>query len=96
MSPELREEIELLQEQEGRGEQVKAFLNHPAVIDVFKALELSYFMAWKETRDPAEREQLHTKASVLDELKESLLRVAQSGEYATSALEAFKRTTDQI
>jgi hypothetical protein len=90
---ELKAELETAQY---RGEQIDAFLNNEAVLAVFQALEVSYFTAWKESRDPAEREVLHAKASALDEMKESLRAVASSGERATHDLKALERTTDQI
>lgn len=96
MNPETIAELERLEAQEYRGQTVRAFLENTAVIDVFKSLEASYFKAWKESRDPAQREDLFTRASVLDEVKQALLRVAQSGDLATHELEALKRDTDQI
>jgi hypothetical protein len=93
---ELRAEIERLEADEYRGQQVAAFLENKSVKEVFDALEASYFLAWKESRDPASREVLHAKASVLDEVKESLSRVAQSGEIATHSIKELKRSNDQI
>jgi hypothetical protein len=91
-----QEQIEQLQDVKTRGETVAAFLQSPAVVDCWKSLEASYFAAWKESRDPAEREQLHNKASALDDLKETLLAVASSAEHATQALADLKRENVQI
>ena len=96
MINEERELKEQLESEQYRGEQIESFLNNTAVMGCFQALELSYYLAWKESRDPAQREILHAKASVLDELKESLRAVASSGERATHELKALKRGTDQI
>ncbi len=94
MTPEEQEEKERLQNEQHHGQQIEAFLNNTTVMGVFQALELSYYTAWKQTRDPAEREKLHAQVSVLDELKEALRRVASSGERATHDLEAMERDTD--
>ncbi|MCC2626386.1 MAG: hypothetical protein K0S14_36 [Thermomicrobiales bacterium] len=87
---------ETLENEQYHGEQIEAFLNNETVMGCFQALELSYYTAWKKSCDPAERDTLHAKASVIDELKETLRRVAASGERATHDLKAMKRATDQI
>lgn len=96
MTPEEKETKDQLESLQYHGQQIEAFLENKTVMAVFQSLELSYYTAWKESRDPAERETLHAQVSVLDELKESLRRVASSGERATHDLKAMERATDQI
>jgi hypothetical protein len=91
-----QDQIEQLEDVKTRGETVAAFLQNTAVSDVWKSLEASYFQAWKDANTPAEREILHSRASVLDELKDALLSVASSGEHATESLKALKRANVQI
>ena len=92
----MSEERDRLERDAARGEQVAAFRAFPGVQEAFQGLEMSYYLAWKESRDPAQREVLHAKASVLDELKETLAAVVASGERATVELQDLERATDQI
>lgn len=79
MTPEQRHELE---NQKARGERIGAFLNDDMVQAIFTSLHLSYFEAWKQATDPAQREQIHATASAFDSLQESLRAVVASGERA--------------
>lgn len=75
-----------LENEQIRGEQIKAFLENVTVKAVLQGLELSYFQAFKAAGTPAEREQIHARASAFDDLRDSLLAVVSSGERATHEL----------
>lgn len=76
-----------------RAEQVAAFLGNETIKAVFQGLELSYYQAWREAQDPAEREKLHAQASAFDDLREAFKRVVATGERATHELDRLKRAT---
>jgi hypothetical protein len=80
------EQMHAMENEKIRGQQIKGFLENETVQAVFKSLELSYFEAWKRATDPAEREQLHARASAFDDLRDSFKAVVASGERATHEL----------
>jgi hypothetical protein len=89
MTPEERHEHE---NTEARGERIAAFLKDEVVQAVFTGLRLSYYEAWVEASDPAEREKLHATARALDDLSHALSRIVASGDRAHHEL----RFADQI
>lgn len=78
------------------GEAVASFLGNETIREVFAGLDQVYFRAWKEAPTAAEREQIHAKASALDDLSLSLAAVVASGQRAMHDIEQEQRATASL
>lgn len=67
-----------------RGAEARALLESPALEEAFRALELEYLKAWRDSKpaDQEERERLWLAVGILGEIKRHLRIVVDTGAMA--------------
>lgn len=74
-----------------RGDQIATFLKNEHVQHVFREFDRAYYEAWKNAKNPAEREELFAKARALDELALGLQRTVEAGTHARDQIDREPR-----
>jgi hypothetical protein len=68
-----------------RGKAIELFLADEHIRGAFATIEQQYFEEWKSSEDAGLREQLHARASGLDDLKVRLQALVDAGRIRMSA-----------
>lgn len=82
-------------EQIQAGERIQAFLADPAVDGALEKLESRYVREWKASQNVDERNALHAKVCVLEDLKLELRAIVNTGTRAKVESERKARSTQQ-
>ena len=80
-----------LEQEAERGRLAQEVLDNPVYADGFQLIEQGLTQAWRESRDRAEREELHQLLKALDKVQTLLASTMRSGRIAADEL--VKRAT---
>lgn len=69
-----------------RGAQAKAVLENPIYLDAYAQIEAEFTRKWRESRDPAEREDIHRALLMLTKARAVLEATMASGKVAAANL----------
>lgn len=81
-----------------RGDQAKALLEHPLLVEAFDTIERELIEAWKNSpvRDAEGREKIHMSMCLLQKLKAQIQEAVENGKVAKSMLERLNQKVSSI
>ena len=79
-----------------RGELARSVLDNPVYAESYDLIERSIVEAWKESRDAAERDELHRLHKTLAKAKNLIESVMRTGEVAQAELKHKRSIADRV
>lgn len=79
-----------------RGKQAQEVIENPLYADAYVQVEDAITAAWKASRDPLEREQLHTMLGLLTKTRNVLESAMRSGEVAAKELQRKRSLVERL
>lgn len=79
-----------------RGRQAQAVLDNPVYQDAYTQIEQGILSKWRESKDAAEREELHRTLRLLDKVKALTESAMRSGQIAAKELERKRSLSERV
>lgn len=79
-----------------RGKQAQEVIENPLYADAYVQVEDAITATWKASRDPLEREQLHTMLGLLTKTRNVLESTIRNGEVAAKELQRKRSLVERL
>ncbi|OGT56291.1 MAG: hypothetical protein A3E01_06995 [Gammaproteobacteria bacterium RIFCSPHIGHO2_12_FULL_63_22] len=79
-----------------RGQMAQSVLDNAVYADSYALIEGGLTRAWRDSRDPSEREEIHQKLLMLDKVKNLLESVMRTGQLAEDKIRQQKSQAERM
>jgi len=79
-----------------RGSHVERLMSEPFLVEAFETLEQHLIQTWRGAKDPAVRETAWAEIHALDQVRNHLRTIIQTGQIAAKSLSMLQRVRGRI